>query len=40
MTPALPADEPRRGTFDDFLAPEDVIPLPRLTDEDWAAAGE
>jgi CRP-like cAMP-binding protein len=38
MTPSLPAHEPRRGTFDDFLAPEDIIPLPRLTDEDWAVA--
>jgi CRP-like cAMP-binding protein len=25
----------RRGTLDDFLAPEDIAPLPSLTDEEW-----
>ena len=25
-----------RGTLDDFLAPEDIVPLPTLTDEEWS----
>jgi CRP-like cAMP-binding protein len=36
MTPSPPAHDAPRGTLDDFLAPEDIIPLPQLTDEDWA----
>jgi CRP-like cAMP-binding protein len=38
MTPALPSHDAPRGTLDDFLAPEDIVSLPQLTDEDWAKA--
>ena len=38
MTPPLPSQGAPRGTLDDFLAPEDIVPLPQLTDDDWAQA--
>jgi len=38
MTPSLPSHDSPRGTLADFLAPEDIMPLPKLTDDDWAAA--
>ena len=38
MTPSLPSHDAPRGTLDDFIAPEDIVPLPQLTDEDWAKA--
>lgn len=38
MTRSLPSPDSPRGTLDDFLAPEDIIALPRLTEEDWAKA--
>jgi CRP-like cAMP-binding protein len=38
MTPSLPSHDSPRGTLDDFLPPEDIVPLPQLTDEDWAKA--
>jgi len=38
MTPSLPSHDAPRGTLDDFLAPEDIVPLPQLTDDDWAKA--
>lgn len=38
MTRSLPSRVSLRGTLDDFLAPEDIIPLPQLRDEDWARA--
>jgi CRP-like cAMP-binding protein len=33
-TPSGPSRS-RRGTLDDFLAPEDIVPLRILTDEEW-----
>ena len=38
MTPSPPTHDSPRGTLDDFLAPEDIVPLPQLTDDDWAKA--
>jgi CRP-like cAMP-binding protein len=38
MTRPLPSHGAPRGTLDDFLAPEDIISLPQLTDQDWAQA--
>jgi len=38
MTTASPAtSSPQRGTLDDFLAAEDLAPLPELTDRDETA---
>jgi CRP-like cAMP-binding protein len=33
-TPSAPS-RPHHGTLDDFLAPEDIAPIPVLTDEQW-----
>jgi CRP-like cAMP-binding protein len=30
-----PPDRPCRGTLDDFLAPDDIVPLSTLTDDEW-----
>lgn len=29
------SNRPRLGTLDDFLAPEDIVPLPVLSDDEW-----
>jgi hypothetical protein len=29
------SNRPRLGTLDDFLAPEDIVPLPVLADDEW-----
>jgi CRP-like cAMP-binding protein len=33
-TPSAP-NRPRRGTLDEFLAPEHIAPLPALTEDEW-----
>ncbi len=34
MNPATP-NRPRHGTLEAYLAPEDIIPVPALADDDW-----
>jgi hypothetical protein len=37
MTPQPGSVAPTPGTLDDFLDAEDIAPLPRLSDDEWAA---
>ena len=34
-TTASALNRPRHGTLDEFLAPEDIVPVPTLTDDEW-----
>jgi CRP-like cAMP-binding protein len=36
ITPSA-SNRPRSGTLEEFLAPEDIAPLPSLTDDEWNA---
>jgi hypothetical protein len=34
-TTSSASNRPRHGTLDEFLAPEDIVPLPTLSDDEW-----
>ena len=36
ITPSA-SNRPRSGTLEEFLAPQDIAPLPSLTDDEWNA---